>query len=556
LTAERFIADPFSNTPGARLYRTGDLARWRPDGTLEFLGRMDFQVKLRGMRVELGEIEAALTACEDVAQSVVVAREAGEGDARLLAYLVPSELSDGTLAVSLGIESEALDELDPTTGMPIRAQVHVLDLADILDLEAIRTALRQRLPEHMLPTGFIGLNRLPLTASGKIDRQALPEVEGTVARTAYVAPRNETEQQVADAFSSLLGIQDAGIQDNFFDLGGHSLLAVRLVARLAEATGREIPIRAVFEYPTVEALAAALEAGDDHYRPLVYFDRKPTLAQPRESQRPLLFCIHPASGHVSMYARFVGPPAETAEVIGVQSRGFGANEALFAGYGEMVETYRAAILEAAGDGPLYLLGWSLGGYVAHDLASRLEADGYPVAGLIILDAVDRWPELQPEAELHAQDKTHRDFDAWLVNLAHAFHPDLEKSLLAAPNREARLDIIAKAAVEAGELAEDELPEDPRVIERFFRVWYHNTQLLSERPASQAFAGRTLIVRAIDTRERISDPTLGWSAVCGPIETLDVPFAHVDLMQEEAAHQVAAAIKAWLPSTTRGAPTDE
>ncbi len=237
LTADRYIADPFGTYPGSRLYRTGDLARWRPDGTLEFLGRADFQVKVRGMRVELGEIEAELTACDGIAQAVVVARTDAGGDARLIAYVAPEGVDDGQ--GSVGLEG-------------------------LLDLEVVRSALRRKLPEHMVPSGFVGIARVPLTSSGKVDRKALPAADVSVQRAAYSAPRSEEEKVVAAAVAALLDVEEAvGLDDSFFDLGGHSLLAVRLAARLTEMSGRQLPLRAVFEQPTVAGLAAALSVGTD-----------------------------------------------------------------------------------------------------------------------------------------------------------------------------------------------------------------------------------------------------------------------------------------------------
>ncbi len=260
LMADRFIADPFGSAPGARLYRTGDLARWRSDGTLEFLGRGDFQVKIRGMRVELGEIEARLTACDGIAQAVVVARTDAGGDARLIAYVAPEGVDDGQGPV---------------------------ELEGLLDLEAVRNALRCKLPEHMVPSGFVGIARVPRTSSGKVDRKALPDVDVSVQRADYAAPRSEEERAVAEAMADLLEVEEAvGLHDSFFDLGGHSLLAVRLVARLTEATGRDLPVRAVFERPTVEELAAALadlQAGEVEAIPLA--DRSTALPLSWQQER-------------------------------------------------------------------------------------------------------------------------------------------------------------------------------------------------------------------------------------------------------------------------------
>ncbi len=242
LTAEKFVADPFSGEPGARLYRTGDLGRWRANGELEFVGRADHQVKLRGMRVELGEIEAALAALPEIRQAAVVARRDAAGDLRLIAFIVPR-----------GMPDEAAGGPGPAIESASAPHTRV-------DAENLRAALRRTLPDYMVPSGFVAMSRLPVNASGKVDRKALPDAEASAARATYLAPRTEVETRVASAFAELLGAPRVGLRDNFFDLGGHSLLAARLAARLASATGKSVPVRAVFEAPTVEALAARVEA--------------------------------------------------------------------------------------------------------------------------------------------------------------------------------------------------------------------------------------------------------------------------------------------------------
>ncbi|HSN85605.1 MAG TPA: amino acid adenylation domain-containing protein, partial [Thermoanaerobaculia bacterium] len=221
LTAERFVPDPFSGHPGARLYRSGDLGRFLPDGDIEYLGRIDHQVKIRGFRIELGEIEAALTALAGIREAVVVAREEGS-DRRLVAYL---------------------------TGEQIAA-------------EELRLSLRERLPDYMVPAAFVRLDALPLTPNGKVDRKALPAPEQTRLEADYVAPRTPVEEALAGLWTDLLGIERIGAADHFFDLGGHSLLATRLMAAIRDVFRVDLPLRLLFERPTVEKLAEAItEAG-------------------------------------------------------------------------------------------------------------------------------------------------------------------------------------------------------------------------------------------------------------------------------------------------------
>ncbi len=223
LTAERFVPDPFSPERGARMYRTGDLARYLPDGSLEFLGRVDDQVKVRGFRVEPGEIEAVLGLHPAVREAVVLAREDGTGDRRLVAYVVSA------------------DGATPPVG-------------------ELRRHLQERLPGYMVPSHFVFLDELPLTPTGKVDRQALPSPDGARPELEgeYVAPRTEVEEALAAIGAELLGVERLGIYDNFFDLGGHSLLATQFISRVRDVFQVDLPLRRLFETPTVAGLAEAI----------------------------------------------------------------------------------------------------------------------------------------------------------------------------------------------------------------------------------------------------------------------------------------------------------
>ena len=229
LTAERFIPDPFSGTVGGRLYQTGDLTRYLPDGNIEFVGRNDLQVKLRGFRIELGEIETALVQHGAVREAVVVALaderqgESQGSSTRLVAYLVA--------------EAE-----------------QAFAIADL------RAFLSEQLPDYMIPAHFMVLDQMPLTANGKVDRQALPVADTTRGDSAaYVAPRRPAEELVAGMWSEILRVPRIGVHDNFFELGGHSLLATQVVSRVREVFGIELPLRGLFESPTVAGLAETIE---------------------------------------------------------------------------------------------------------------------------------------------------------------------------------------------------------------------------------------------------------------------------------------------------------
>jgi amino acid adenylation domain-containing protein len=223
LTAEAFIPHPFAAEPGARLYRTGDAARYLPDGRIEFMGRLDQQVKIRGFRVEPGEIEAVLLKHDEVSEAAVVCNEVRPGEQRLTAYVA--------------LDAEARPSLD-----------------------RLRAYLAERLPDYMIPSAFVVLERLPLNANGKVDRRALPAsaAEHLANEAAYVAPATETERVIAKLWQELLGIERVGVHDNFFDLGGHSLLIIQMRDRLQERLGHGIAVVELFRYPTVSALARHL----------------------------------------------------------------------------------------------------------------------------------------------------------------------------------------------------------------------------------------------------------------------------------------------------------
>jgi amino acid adenylation domain-containing protein len=227
LTAERFIPDPFSSEPGARLYKTGDLARYLPDGNIEFRGRSDHQVKVRGFRVELGEVETAIVEHSLVREAVVIARDERR-DKRLVAYVVPAAVAQLTAG-------------------------------------ELRGFLKQGLPHYMLPSAFIFLDALPLLPNGKLDRRALPAPDHSRPdlEREYVAPRDEFEQQIAAIWEEVLGVEGVGVHDNFFDLGGHSLLATQVVSRVRSAFRTELPLRRLFETPTIQGLALAVTLGSD-----------------------------------------------------------------------------------------------------------------------------------------------------------------------------------------------------------------------------------------------------------------------------------------------------
>ncbi|MBD0670149.1 amino acid adenylation domain-containing protein, partial [Streptomyces sp. CBMA156] len=348
LTATRFVADPYAGLfgeRGTRMYRSGDLARRRADGVLEYFGRADQQVKLRGFRIELGEIEAVLAAHPAVADAAVVVREDVPGDKRLVGY-----------AVAAGATPEEL-----------------------------RAHAAAGLPVHMVPSAVVLLDRLPLTANGKLDRRALPAPEAPAAGAGR-PPRTPREQQLCELFAEVLGVAAVGVEDDFFALGGHSLLVVRLAGRIREVLGLEVGIGALFQASTVAALDAALAAGAPDADALdVLLPLRP-VAPGR--QRPL-FAVHPAGGLSWCYTGLIRNLPGDIPIYGLQAQGVGAATAglpLPATLEELAAHYADRLREVQPEGPYRLLGWSTGGIIAHAVAVRLQELGQDVELLAVLDA--------------------------------------------------------------------------------------------------------------------------------------------------------------------------
>jgi amino acid adenylation domain len=362
LTASRFIADPFA--AGERMYRTGDVARWLENGAVEYLGRSDDQLKIRGQRIELGEIDRVMQSLADVAQAVTHAcvinqAAATGGDARQLVGYLVSE-----------------------SGLP-------------LDRDALLAQLREQLPPHMVPVVLLQLSALPLSANGKLDRKALPLPELTVKAQSR-APLPGTESIVAQAFSQLLGCEINDVEADFFALGGHSLLAMRLAAQLGQATGRQVTPGQVMVASTVRKLSALLDAEESEQAQRLGYE---TLLPLRESNGPTLFCFHPASGFAWQFSVLARYLSSRWSITGIQSPRPEGPMQQAPTLDAVCEHHLATLLAQQPHGPYYLFGYSLGGTLAQGIAARLRARGERVAFLGLLDT---WPpETQNWAEKEA-----------------------------------------------------------------------------------------------------------------------------------------------------------
>jgi amino acid adenylation domain-containing protein len=343
-TAEKFIPDRFSADGEGRLYRTGDLARYRADGEIEFLGRIDNQIKIRGFRVELGEIEITLLSHPQVREAVVVAQEETKGERKLIAYVVTS-----------GEDKELGREL--------------------------RTFLKQRLPEYMVPARFVMLDALPLTPSGKINRRALPSPSNQrpPLAQAYVEPKTSIESQLKGMWEELLNIQPIGVRDCFFELGGDSLLATQLLLKIQEVFDSAIPPSALIEEATIEYLARIISTPTDgrEYSSLVKM-------QPTGTKPPIFF-VHPLGGEVLGYRALARNLGDDQPFYGLRARGLDGQLEPYTDLPSMAAGYIAEILNVQRQGPFLLGGYSSGGIIAFEIAQQLQAQGHGVAFLAILD---------------------------------------------------------------------------------------------------------------------------------------------------------------------------
>ncbi|AHH99493.1 amino acid adenylation domain-containing protein [Kutzneria albida] len=461
LTAQRFLPDPFG-APGTRMYRTGDLVRLTADGDLSYLGRTDQQVKVRGFRVEPGEVEAALTGHPEVSRAVVVARQD-----QLLAYVVAP----------------------PAASAP-----------------SIRAHVASTLPAHMVPAVVVVLDELPLTPSGKLDRAALPEPAFTAGAGSH--PRTPREQALCELFAEVLDVPGVTVDDNFFDLGGHSLLILRLVERIAQVLGVRVPLRELFTAPTVRGLAQRLgtSPAGDLLDPVIQLTAG-------TNDRPL-FCVHPITGLSWSYAALLPHLGTEHPVYGVQA----VLAERPATATELVAHYVAQIQRHQPHGPYRLVGWSLGGIIAHAVAALLQRGGERVE---LLALIDSYP--------FADQAVYGDATAILAELLRGVGVDPGGQ----PDRDQVVDRLGAVL---------DLPADRAAA--LVDTALHTVDLLTGHETPE-YTGRLVFLAAGEGAADRLSPAVWKRHVAGPLEVHRLSGAHHDLLRAPSAAEIGRVLAAEL-----------
>ena len=500
LTAEKFTPDPFSIQPNARIYRTGDLARYLADGNIEFLGRIDNQVKIRGYRIELGEIEAVLREHDAVRDVAVVARQG-----KLVAYVCES----------------------------MERPSHEVNL-----WSELRGFIKSKLPEYMAPSIFVKLDALPLTASGKINRQALPVPDESRPdlQQAFVAPRDRLEEQLATLWTNVLPLKSIGVRDNFFELGGDSLLAARLFAQIENRFGQHLPLATLFQSPTIEQLANVLrESGaSKEWSSLVAI-------QP-EGSRPPLFCVHAAGANVLIYRPMARHLGHDQPVYALQAQGLDGQSPPLKRVEDMAALYIKEIRAFQPEGPYFLLGASFGGLVAFEMAQQFLAQGQQVALLAMLNT---------NCPLYTFAKRVRCHIGHLMERGvRGYANEVGKTL---KRRRTNQAVLGNSGSENNTVPD---PELAKVLERHREVdesLVRTVRAILDAEQDYALAqteypGKITFFWAQDAVRDFEDNRLGWRRIAGGGFDLHVvPGTHTSMREEPLVAHLVQRLRPYLPT---------
>ncbi|MFI0981730.1 amino acid adenylation domain-containing protein [Streptomyces sp. NPDC021093] len=520
LTEQRFVPHP-SGEPGARLYRTGDLARVMPDGNLVWLGRADSQVKVRGFRVELAEVEIAIAKLAEelpgIREAAVVARRREGADAFLAAFLVGD--------------------------------------AAAVDLDEVRTRLRAVLPDYMMPAHLEWLPGLPLTPSGKRDDALLRRMPLAAPTADATPPGDAYERALVDILAELLELPTVGVRDNFFDIGGTSLTAMRLVMTIEKRYGVSVPLSAFVAAPNVAGLAQRLRAGES----AAEFD--PVVPIRTGGGKPPLFLVHPLGGHVLCYVRLARHLPEDQPVYALQAAGTAPGTEPLSSVPELADSYLKAMRRACPEGPYVIGGWSFGGFVAFEMARQLRStDPGALRGTVLIDPIAVKQGERPDVADHSLLEWFFWELLWMERGGTAPVVPLPEGL----DDEAKFDFIVGHATQAGVLPAGSSRTTVRRLFRMFKA--HWQAILTYRP--EPADGDLVLLRATSELPEIlqpmhgaaqslhEDPTNGWGDLTtGRLQVVDVPGDHLVLLEEPHVNDVARTFVEAMADHLDRRPTD-
>ncbi|MCW4352546.1 non-ribosomal peptide synthase/polyketide synthase [Hoyosella sp. YIM 151337] len=497
LTSERFVANPFG-APGERMYRTGDVVRWVERGgepELEFMGRSDFQVKIRGLRIELGEIDTALASHPRVSFATTAGVDGPAGETILVSYVVPH---------AGGSDDDA---------------VHVT-------ASELTAYLAEFLPSYMVPSVIMPIDEVPLTPVGKLDRKALPAPDLQSLRREYVAPRDAAEEAVAGAFAQVLGIEQVSVYDSFFDLGGNSLSVTRVVAELEKTTGRALRLQSVFLNPTPAALAERLSRPDDAPSELAAQLLAPVIRLRQQGRSAPVFLVHPGVGLSWAYTGLTQYIPDDHPVYGLQLPSLTGAEPSDS-IEHLAATYVEHIRKIAPNGPYHLAGWSLGGVIAQEMAAQLSAAGEDVGLLAMLDSY-------VAADTDVPD---------MAELIRSFGVDVPEG--AALSYEA-------AAAELDSAFGQPTGLTAAHIERIHRGFADAARIMRSFEPN-VYSGRALFFAAdntVDPAGVLRTPR-EWAQQLPKMRVVDVPVRHQQMIEPDALAVIGPVLAQFLKDETRG-----
>ncbi len=478
LTAEKFIPNPFSTEAGERLYRSGDLARRLWNGELEFLGREDQQLKIRGFRVEPGEIESVLLRQNGIKNAVVDAVQE-----KLAAWIIVSEPQN-------------------------------------FNMETLRSALSAELPEYMIPSSIQVLDKIPLTPNGKVNYRALPEpsFDEAAAKAEFIIPRTTLEGRLADIWKDILGTKKIGVRDNFFELGGHSLLAMRLLTSIEKQLDKDINLVSFFQDPTIAHMAKMIEDEAE-------FETGASLIRLRKGdERQALYFVHPSGGAVHHYRELAQTLETDRAVFGIQAQGLDGKMELHKTIEDMASAYIETIREKQPQGPYLLASWSLGSIIVHEMARQLEQMGQKTALLIQLDQT---PFITHD--------TPKDTAEMLANMFKRYFK-VDQAYLRTLSEDEQFKVIIKKAKK-----HKAIPRFIRLADFKRYILVNETQIQAWLQYTAKPYSDTIVLFRSEENRNAAEADLGWKKITAGVDIVDVPGNHITMLQEPHLKQVAMEI---------------